>query len=133
MCDARALPPKTQSNHPKPRNATSPNNSKIISSQPAPLTVTHPSIPSQEGNPHATNHSLPKRNKHHKPPLSRGVGGVSRLCTATEKQKRSPKAKKHDLTKQQQKHLHPCRASHRHTPLNPLSRGETDTPPITHY
>jgi len=35
--------------HPKPRNATSPNSSKIISSQPTPLTITHPSIPSQEG------------------------------------------------------------------------------------
>ena len=43
---------KIKSNHQKPTNATSPNSSKTISSQPAHLTVTHPSIPSQEGNPH---------------------------------------------------------------------------------
>ena len=64
VCDAQAKPLKNQSNHQKPTNATSPNSSKTISSQSASLTITHPSIPSQEGKSHTTNHSLPRRNKH---------------------------------------------------------------------
>ena len=59
VCHVRALPPKTQSSHPKPRNTTSPNSSK--------------------------------------------------------------------------KHLIPTRAPHHNTPLHPLSRGETTTPPLPHY
>ena len=78
VCDAQAKPLKNQSNHQKPTNATSPNSSKTISSQSASLTITHPSIPSQEGKSHTTNHSLPRRNHHQKSPLSRGAGGVSR-------------------------------------------------------
>ena len=31
------------------------------------------------------------------------------------------------------KHLIPARAPHHNTPLNPLSRGETSTPQISHY
>ena len=71
VCHVRALPPKTQSNHPKPRNATSPNNSKIISSQPAPLIITHPFIPSLEGK--TTHKSLitKKKNSIPKPPHPR--------------------------------------------------------------
>ena len=76
VCHVRALPPKTQSNHPKPRNTSSPNSGKNTSPHTAPLSITHPSIPSQEGNPHAINRSSSKRKEHFKSPLSRGVGGV---------------------------------------------------------
>ena len=41
---------KIKSNHQKPTNATSPNSRKNNSNYAAPLTVTHPFIPSQEGN-----------------------------------------------------------------------------------
>ena len=67
---------KIKSNHQKPTNATSPNSSKTCSTHPAPLSITHPSIPSQEGNTYIINHSFTNRNQHFKPPLSRGAGGV---------------------------------------------------------
>ena len=45
---------------------------------------------------------------------------ASRPSTATWNPKQPPEAKKHLLTKQQQKHLSPARNLHRNTPLNPL-------------
>ena len=72
VCDARAQPPKNQSNHPKSTDTTS----KIISSQPAHLIITHPFIPSQEGKQHTINHSLPTRTQHLKSPRPRKGSGV---------------------------------------------------------
>ena len=106
---------------------------KIISTQPALLTVTHPFIPSQEGKSHTTNHSLPRRKHHQKPPLLRGAGGCHACAQppktkATTQSRQIPphytKHKKYLLSKQQQKHLILSRTPHRNTPLNPLSRGE---------
>ena len=99
VCHVRAQLPQIKCYHTKPRNATSPNSSKIISSQPAPLTVTHPSIPSQEGKP-----------PHHKPlitkqkavpqnsPLERGWGCVT-FEHSHFKPKHPPKANKPHLKK----------------------------------
>ena len=74
VCHVRALPPKTQSSHPKPRNTSSPNSSKNISTHPAPLTITHPSIPSQEGKHTHSNHSLPTRKQRQNLPYREGQG-----------------------------------------------------------
>ena len=88
MCDVRAQLPKIKSNYPKPRNTSSPNSGKNISSHTTPLTVTHPLIPSQEG-----------KHPHHKPlitnkkaasqisPLERGRG-----CVTPEHSHLKPKA-----------------------------------------
>ena len=144
MCHTRALPPQTQSNHPKPRNTTSPNSSKNISPHAAHLTITHPLIPSQEGKP-----------PHHKPliynektvfqtsPLERGRGCVtpvhSLLKPKAVTQSRqilhnSTNNNKCNISQQLSKnissHTAPLTVTH---PLNPLSRGETNTPQITHY
>ena len=50
--------------------------SKIISSQPAHLIITHPFIPSREGKQHTINHSLPTRTQHLKSPRPRKGSGV---------------------------------------------------------
>ena len=49
VCDACALLPKTKAVTQNLTDTTSPNNSKNSSSPAAPLSVTHPLIPSQEG------------------------------------------------------------------------------------
>ena len=59
------------------RDNTSSNNSKNISTQTSPFTVTHPFIPSQEGNLHVINYSLPKREQHLNLPSREGLGCVT--------------------------------------------------------
>ena len=49
VCDVCAQLPEIKNIHLKLRNTTPPNSSQIISTPTALLTVTHPSIPSQEG------------------------------------------------------------------------------------
>ena len=81
------------------RNTTSPNSSKIISNQSAHLTVTHPFIPSQEGN--STHHTPLISNKKATfpiSPLERGWGCVT-YAHSHPNQKHPPEAKKHLLKK----------------------------------
>ena len=59
------------------RNTTSPNNSKIISNQPASLTVTHPFIPYQEGKPHTQSTHYQQGTSITISPLERGRGCVT--------------------------------------------------------
>ena len=130
---AQAQPPEILNNHPKPKNTSSPNSSKNISAQHATFTVTHPSIPSQEGKPATQSPHFQDESCTPISPLERGPGVCHARALPPENQSGHPKPKKHDPTKQQQNHLTPTRASHHNTPLNPLSRGETSTPQITHY
>ena len=94
--------------------------------------------PLQEGNPNTTNHSLSKIKQHPKTPLSRGAGGVSRPCTASQNQKQSLTFDRYLLaplnpTNLAEEYLCLIRTSHRNTPLNPLSgTGKPHTQPI-HY
>ena len=129
VCDARAQPPKNQSNHPKPRNTTSPNRSKNISTHTAPLTITHPLIPSLEGKP--TRHKpliTNKKQAFRTSPLERGQGCVTPVHSY-QNPKLPPEVDRHHL----KNHLIPHHVPHRNTPLYPLSRGETSTSQITHY
>ena len=103
---------------------TKPDLSKYLSLCRTPLRNT-PLYPLSRGE---TNHSpsLTNRKQHFKAPLSRGAG-VCDVCALLPK----TKAVTQNLTdntypKQQQKLLIPCCASHHNTPLNPLSRGETN-------
>ena len=92
----RSQLPKIKNIHPKLTDTSSPNSSKNTSAHTAPPSVTHPSIPSQEGNSNTINHSLPIRNKHSEPPLSRGAG----VCDARAqlpKTKHPPEAKKRHI------------------------------------
>ena len=78
VCHARAQLPKTKNIHPKLTDTSSPNRSKSTSSQPAPLSITPPLIPSQEGKPTHTNHSFPTRKKRPNLPVpERGRGCVT--------------------------------------------------------
>ena len=71
VCYARAQLPKIKSIHPKQKNTTSPNSSKNTSTFAAPLAVTHPSIPSQEGNPTRHKSLITNKKTASKSPLSR--------------------------------------------------------------
>ena len=102
---------------------------KIISTQPALLTVTHPFIPSQEGNPPHYNPLITRENAASQiSPLERGQGCVTpKHCHSNQKRSLKPT----DNTSQHQvsrncipQPLNLCRDRHRNTPLNPLSRGE---------
>ena len=77
VCDARAQPPKskttTQRQEIPPRQAAA----KINSSQPAHLTVTHPSIPSQEGKHHTQSTHYQRETSTQTSPLERGRGCVT--------------------------------------------------------
>ena len=138
MCDAQALPPETQSGHPKPKKCLPTKQQQKNSTHTASLTVTHPLIPSQEGKQIHSNLSFPNRKAASKSPLSRGAGGVSRPRTAT--QIKSNHLKSTDNTLQHQasrsripQPFNPCRASHRNTPLkSPLKRGNKYTQ-TSHY
>ena len=67
----------------KPTDTAYTNSSKNTSIFAAPLTVTHPSIPYQEGKQTLSNISFPTKKTASKSPLSRGAGGVSRPSIAT--------------------------------------------------
>ena len=95
VCHACAQPPQTKNIYPKPRNTTSPNSSKNISSHAAHLIVTHPSIPSQEGNPtrHQTSHYQQENSIPNLP--SREGPGVCDVCAQPQKiQSSHPKPRK---------------------------------------
>ena len=78
VCYARAQLPKIKSIHPKQKNTTSPNSSKNTSTFAAPLAVTHPSIPSQEGNPTRHKSLITNKKQATESPLSRrGRGCVT--------------------------------------------------------
>ena len=118
-------------------DTSSPNSSKNISSYAALLSVTHPFIPSQEGK-HNTIPPITNKKTASKSPLWRGGGGVSRLRTASQNQKQSLTFDRYLLaplnpTNLAEEYLCLIRTSRRNTPINPLSRGETSTPQITHY
>ena len=97
---------------------------KITSTQPALLTVTHPSIPSQEGKHHTQTTYYQQETSTRTSPLERGWGCVtpghsllkSKTSTQNPRNTTSPNSSKN--------HLNPARAPHRDTPLHPLSRGE---------
>ena len=91
-----------------------------ISSQPELLSVTHPFVPSLEGN-HPQYKSLISNKKE----LSKGAGGVWRPCTATQTKNNHPKPTDTSSPNSSKKHFIPIRTPHRNTPLDPLSRGET--------
>ena len=121
------LKPKTVTQ--SPRNTTSPNSGKNTSAHTAPLTVTHPSIPSREGKPPHHKPLITNKKATPEPPRPKeGSGVCDPRAKPPQTQNGHPKPKKHHLAKQRQKHFSPHRTSHRNTPLNPLSRGETYTP-----
>ena len=100
VCNIRAQLPQIKCCHPKPTNATSSNSRKTISSQPAHLTITHPSIPSQEGKPY-TQPIHYQQKKHHPNLPSREGQGVCHVRAQL------PQIKcKH--TKPRKKHLKPA-------------------------
>ena len=100
-----------------------------ISSHTVPLTVTHPLIPSQEGKPTTpqTNHYQQKPSTQNLP--SREGSGVCDVCTQPPKIKSNHPMPRNTTSQ----YLFPNRAPLRNTPLNPLSRGEADTPQTNHY
>ena len=78
VCHVRAQPPKPKTSTRSPTNSTSPNSSKNTSIFAAPLTVTHPSIPSQEGKPpHHKPLITKKKTASQNSPLERGRGCVT--------------------------------------------------------
>ena len=83
-----------------------------------------PSSPLERGNNHVTSSSLLIRNKHFKPPLWRGVGGVSRLRIATQLKSIHPKPDRYLFAQPPFAISHPhSRSSLSHTPSSPLKRG----------
>ena len=121
------------------RNTSSPNRSKNISPHTAPLTITHPSIPSREGNP--TRHKsliTNKKTAFQTSPLERGWGCVTSVHSflkskATTQSRQilhnSTNNNKCNISQQLSKNISPHAAPLTVThPLNPLSRGEFTTP-----
>ena len=131
VCHVRAQLPQIKCKHPKPTNTTLPNSSKIIASQPAHLTITHPLIPSQEGNLKLhksliTKKKAPSQNS----PLERGRGCVTHVHSHPN-QMQTLKADRHHPKKllkptnrtspyHTTNHSLPRR---KHHPKTPLSRG----------
>ena len=101
---------------------------KTSQPMPRPSPSRTPQSPLKRGNLHATNHSLPTRKQRPNLPSREGSGVCDPRAKPPQTQNGHPKPKKHHLAKQRQKHFSPHRTSHRNTPLNPLSRGETYTP-----
>ena len=100
VCHAQAQPPTPKAITRSPRNTSSTNSSKIISSYAALLTVTHPSNPLSRGEINTLKHLIPnKKQASQTSPLERGGG-----CVTPEHslllQKHSPKDKKYLLAKQ---------------------------------
>ena len=98
----------------------------------APLTVTHPFIPSLGRENIPLKPLIIKQKAVFKSPLLRGAG-VCDVCAQLPEIK-NIHLKPTDTSSQQQafrncisQHLIPCRASHHNTPLSPLSRGENIT------
>ena len=129
MCDVCAQLPKIKSSHPKPKKYHIAKQQQNNSNQTAHLTITHPLIPSLEGNP--THHKPLITNKNaasQTSPLERGWGCVT-YAHSHPNQKHPLKANRYHLKKL----LKPNRAPHHNTPLNSLSRGESYIPQTTHY
>ena len=76
VCDAQALPPETQSGHPKPKKCLPTKQQQKNSTHTASLTVTHPLIPSQEGKQIHSNLSFPNRKAASKSPRPKEGQGV---------------------------------------------------------
>ena len=116
LCTGVTQPPKPKAVTQNLTDTTSPKQQqKLLIPTPAP----HHNTP-------LNNYLITKKETASQSPLWRGVGGVSRPRTASYTQSGHPKPDRHHLTKQQQKLLIPTPAPHRHTPLHPLSRGETN-------
>ena len=129
MCDVRAWLPEIKNNHPKPTDTSSQQQASRngLSQHLIPCLASHRNTPldplSRGEIPPLTPFITNKKSAFQNSPLERGGGCVTpKHCFL--KSKQPPEAKKHHISKQQQNHLCPCRALHRNTPLNPLSRGE---------
>ena len=126
MCDPRAKPPQTQNGHPKPKkHHLAKQRQKHFNPHRAPHrnTPLNPLSRGETSTPQTTHYQ--KETSISNLPSQEGQGGVTSVHSFL-KPKRSPEAKKHLLTKQQQNNLCPHCTLHR-TPLYPLS--ENGNPP----
>ena len=135
MCDARARLPKIKNIHPKPTDTSSQQQASRngLSQHLIPCRASHrntPLNPLSRGENITLKPLITKQKAVFKSPLLRGAG-VCDVCAQLPEIK-NIHLKPTDTSSQQQafrnglsQHPIPCRASHHHTPLNPLSRGES--------